>query len=142
MDYGVLVTIICSTLSAIGGVIGKTWSDRIKIAAEDRRADRELQVSEKDLWFKMGAMDQRIESLTKELHAARAESAELRVQLVVLQTKNEHLQTAHDELSRRYDLLRASHDNLLRGDPPLANLAAPLEGPAPGPSSVPEGDAA
>jgi predicted RNase H-like nuclease (RuvC/YqgF family) len=97
MDTGIsweIVALLCSACSALGTAAGaglKTIGDRIKLVYEDRQCERSRQVSEMDMWQKIGAMEQRINDLTEELKESRKENAELRVEVAVLRQENAQL---------------------------------------------------
>ena len=89
-----MVALLCSACSALGTAAGaglKALGDRVKLAHEDRQSDRNRQVSEMDMWKKIGALEQRINDLTEELKESRKENAELRVEVAILRQENAQL---------------------------------------------------
>lgn len=130
MDMGLdLWTMMVGGLGAVAGAAARAYGERLR--SLERR-----DVSERDLWIKIGALEQRIQTLSEELTRAREEAAAVRASFQSMTEQNQAMR-------RRYNLLRKSHDNLLRqgaAPPGQAAPVVPLEGPSPGPSPVPGGD--
>lgn len=124
------ITLLCSGLSAFAGAVAKAYGDRLRTVseAEKRREARDL--SEMDLWARLGAMEERVQALNKQLAAMTEQAGNLKAEVAELRAENRLLRLQQDEMSKRYDRLRESHDSLLRGGPPVDAAAEPQKGAA------------
>lgn len=126
MDAGLDIwTVVVGGLGAIAGAAARAYGERLRVI--ERR-----DVSERDLWIHIGALEQRMEE-------SRQESAALRTEIAVLRRENEQLRAQHEALSERYDRLREAYDTLLRQGPkpPRNHPEGPHEGPSPVPGGAP-----
>lgn len=98
---------VAGLVGATAGVVGKTlqgwWRDR------HRR-----EISERDLWARLQAMDRRIDSLSAQLATSKEESSSLRLKVAHLEAENRQLRAAMAGLQDRYDALSRDYEEVRR----------------------------
>lgn len=97
---------IIGAIGAVAGALVKTVGDRL--AARDKR-----EISERDLWSKLHAMERKLDSTTIRLEDSRREVSELRILVTKLETQNRGLREQLETLQSQYRRLQAEYDALL-----------------------------
>lgn len=83
--------VLSNLITSLVTLVVQKFGERAKLLFEERKDVRSRGVSEQDLWLKLGAMEQRIATLTEELGHARLEAAALKVEVAILRSDNERL---------------------------------------------------
>lgn len=104
--YWTEMTVLISALSALAGAGAKAFGDRLKLAHEDRQAERDRSVSERDMWQELGALRAEQQRLHQALHEAQQEAAKLRVEIAVLRRDNEQLRAQYQAVCLRGECAR------------------------------------
>lgn len=97
---------IIGAVGAVAGALIKTVGDRL--TARDSR-----EISERDLWAKLQAMERRMDAVSVRLEDARKECAELRTVICRLEAENRGLRDQLQTLEQQYRRLQGEYDALL-----------------------------
>lgn len=97
---------IIGAIGAVAGALVKTVGDRL--AVRDKR-----EISERDLWAKLHAMERRLDSMSVRLDESRKECSDLRTLVAKLETENRGLREQLDTLQGQYRRLQTEYDALL-----------------------------
>lgn len=96
---------VIGVIGAAAGALIKTIGDRLR--ARDKR-----EISERDLWAKLQAMERRLDTMSARLDESRRECANLRLVINGLEAANASLRDQLTTLAGQYRALKAEHEAL------------------------------